>query len=408
MKRTFPLIALLGIATVASTADWPQWRGPERTGISQEKGLLQEWPVDGPPLKWRLSNIGTGYSSPVVVGGHIYLQTTRDNKEFTIALDEKDGKELWKTELGGVGKNTGPQYPGTRATPTVDGDRIYSLASDGELVCLTTKGEVKWKKNLAKDFQGKVGAWAYTESVLVDGDWVICTPGGEKATLAALNKMTGEVIWKSEVPGGDVADYASIMILETDGRKEYVQFMRKGVVGVDAKTGKFLWRFNKTADMGANIMTPVVAGNKVFTSGSRSGGALVEIKFEGDTAKPNEIYFGKTLAPSIGGALLIGDNIFGTTSAAMFCADFATGKIHWSERGIGQASICYADGRIYARGHGGEIALIEPTTEGYREKGRFKQPDRSKSPGWPHPVVANGNLYIRDQDTLLSYDVKKK
>lgn len=393
----------------ATAADWPQWRGPERTGISRETGLLKEWPKDGPVLRWQATKIGTGYSSPAVVKGSVYLQTTEDNEEFTLALDEKTGKQLWKKKIGKVGKNQGPQYPGTRSTPTFDEGLLYCLASDGELVCLDTAGKVKWQKNLAKDFNGKVGFWAYSESVLVDGDLVVCTPGGEKATLAALNKQTGAVVWTSAVPGGDIADYASIMSVQVEQRKQYVQFMRKGVVGVDAKTGRFLWRYDRTVDQGANIMTPVVLNNRVFTSGSRTGGGLVELAVDGDAVKPKELYFEKTLAPSIGGAVLLDGHLYGTAGQTLFCAEFATGKTKWRERSVGLASLCYADGRLYVRGYNsGEMALVEPSPEGYREKGRFKQPERSKIQAWPHPVVANGGLYLRDQDVLLCYDVSDR
>lgn len=386
--------------------DWPQWRGPDRTGVSKETGLLKEWPKDGPPLRWKAEKIGGGYSTPAVANGKVYLQTTRGGDELAVALDEKTGKEEWATKVGGVGKNRGPQYPGTRATPTIDGDRLYCLASDGELACLGADGKAKWRRNLATDFGGAVGAWAYSESVLVDGGVVVCTPGGKTATLAALDKLTGKTVWESPVPGGDVADYASVMAVDAAGGREYVQFLRKGVVGVDAKTGKFLWRYDRSADQGANILTPVVLGNKVFTAGSRSGGGLVELSPDAGGVKATEAYFDKALGSGIGGAVLVDGHLYGTTSQAMYCADFATGKVKWTDRGVGAASVCYADGRVYARGHAGDVALVEATPAGYSEKGRFKQADHGKTPAWPHPVVANGGLYLRDQTVLLCYDVR--
>lgn len=409
MKRiVFVLFATTLLNAPAWGDDWPQWRGPNRTGISQEKGLLKEWPADGPAIRWKAMDIGTGYSAPSIAAGKVFLQTTKGNDELAMALNEKDGKTLWSTPIGKVGKNNGPQYPGTRATPTVDGEHLYCLASDSELTCLTTAGEVVWQKNLMKEFDGKVGNWAYTESLLVDGDLVICTPGGSKATLAALNKKTGDTVWKAAVPDGDVADYASIMAVEVDKKKQYVQFLRKGVVGVDAKTGAFLWRYNKTVDMGANILTPVIQNNLVFTAGSRTGGGLVELKADGAGTKASEVYFEKAVAPSIGGAVLVEGHLYGTTSNGMFCADFATGKVKWTERGVGAASVCYADGHIYVRGHGNEIALVEANPTAYKEKGRFKQPERSKIQAWPHPVLANGALYLRDSTVLLCFDVKAK
>lgn len=386
--------------------DWPQWRGPDRNGISREKGLLQEWPKGGPPLRWKATDIGTGYSSPAIAGGRVYLQTTRDGKEYALALDEKSGAEVFSVEIGGVGQNRGPQYPGTRSTPTIDGDHLYCLASAGELVCLkTASGETVWKTHLQTDFAGQPGNWAYSESVLVDGDVVVCTPGGSQASLVALNKATGKVVWKSAVPDAGTAEYASIMRVDDDQVPQYVQFLRSGVVGVEAKTGKFLWRYGKTVDQGANILTPVVLGKRIFSAGSRSGGGTVELVSGAD---PQELYFDRGLGSGIGGAVLIDGHLYGT-GQTLFCADFTTGKNRWQDRSVGAASLCYADGRLYVRGHQpGEVALVDPSADKYTEVGRFTPPDRSESPAWPHPVVANGGLYLRDQGVLLCYDIQAK
>ncbi len=398
---------LFSLTVTLSAADWPQWRGPNRDGISHDTGLLQEWPKEGPKLRWKRTDIGPGYSSPTIVAGRVYIQTTKDKDEYALCLDERTGQDIWKTPIGKVGPNKGPQYPGTRSTPTIDGQHLYCLASDGQLVCLSTDGQVKWSRNLAKDFKGSVGNWAYTESVLVDGDAVICTPGGAEATLAALNKTTGETIWKCAVPDGDIADYASIMIVTAGGVKQYVQFMRKGVVACDAKTGKFLWRYNGTVDFGANMLTPIVYQDKVYVS-SRSGGGMVEIHADGDKVVAKQMYLEKQLTGGIGGAVLIDGYLYGGTSNALFCADFRTGKVRWTEPKTGNVSVCYADGRVYARSHNtGDVVIFEPNPKEYVEKGRLKQPDRSKTPAWPHPVVANGGLYLRDMSTLLCFDVKK-
>jgi outer membrane protein assembly factor BamB len=406
MHRQLAAFALGITVLFLFAADWPQWRGPDRTGISKETGLLQDWPKGGPPLRWKVTDIGTGYSSPAVAGGRAYLQTTRGNEEYAVALDEKTGKELWSRAIGKVGKNMGPQYPGTRATPTVDGDRLSCLASDGELNCLDTNGRVVWHKGLRLDLGGKAGWWAYSESVLVDGDLVLCTPGGSEATLAALNKRNGDVIWKAAVPGGDNAEYASIMPVEAGGKKEYVAFLRKGVVGVDAKTGKFLWRYGRTIDPGANILTPVVLGDKVFTAGSRTGGALVQLTVDGDGVTAKELYFTPAVAPSIGQAVLVDSYLYGSSGQTLFCAEFETGKVKWTNRSVGPAAVCFADGRLYVRGYdSGEVALVEASPAGYREHGRFTQPQRSKIQAWPPPVIANAGLYLRDQDVLLCYDV---
>jgi outer membrane protein assembly factor BamB len=410
MNRIFAVIGV-AFATTALAADWPQWRGPDRTGLSKEKGLLQDWPKDGPKLRWKATDIGTGYSTPIVVAGRIYVQSTRGDKEVCLALDEHTGKSIWSEEIGGVGKNSGPQYPGTRGTPTFDDGRLYCLSSDGELSCRTAAdGKEVWRKSFIKEFGGRVGYWAYSESVLVDGDHVICTPGGESVGLAALDKKTGAVVWKSKLPDSGVADYSSVMAVEAGGHRQYVGFLRGGVFGVDAATGKFLWSYTNSADMagtptGANIMTPVVLGNRIFTSGSRSGGGLIELVPDGDGVAIKELYFEKALNPSIGGAVLVDGYLYGSSGNAIFCADFATGKVKWKEKSVGASSLCYADGRIYARSFDNEVALIEANPNAYKEHGRFAQPNRSKIKAWPHPIVANGGLYLRDQDVLLCYEV---
>ena len=404
------LLLALPLSLPLCAADWPQWRGPERSGYSRDTGLLQQWSEGGPKMRWKRTDIGTGYSTPVVVGDKLYVQTTKDKEEFALCLDVKTGQEIWKTPIGGVGVNRGLPYPGTRSSPTIDGDHIYCLASAGQLNCLSLDGKVKWMKDYAKDFGGVVGAekqaWAYSESVLVDGGHVIGTPGGKEAAMVALNKLTGEVAWKCELPASDGAEYSSIMPVDADGTKLYITFLRKsGLVGVEAKTGKFLWKYPKISDFGANIMTPVVYKNQVFASTSRGGAALLELK---GTAEPKEVYFTKELGTSIGGAVLVDGHVYGTTSSGLYCAEFATGKKLWHESSIGGASICFADGRLYVRlFSSGDVVLVEPNPKEFVEKGRVKQPDRSTYAAWPHPIVANGGLFVRDQNTLVCWEVKK-
>ncbi|MGH7969168.1 MAG: PQQ-binding-like beta-propeller repeat protein, partial [Limisphaerales bacterium] len=234
------------LASIASANDWPQWRGPDRTGVSREKGLLKEWPKAGPPLLWQATSIGRGYSTPSVVGDRIYVLGNEDlDNEFVEALSLSDGKKAWSARLGNVGNpKQQPNFPAARSTPTVDGDLLYALGSDGDLACVETgAGKVRWRKNLRADFGGKPGDWAYAESPLVDGEALICTPGGADATLLSLNKRTGEVLWKCAVPGADDAAYASAIVVDAGGVRQYVQMLKKGLVGVEAKTGRFLWRY---------------------------------------------------------------------------------------------------------------------------------------------------------------------
>jgi outer membrane protein assembly factor BamB len=406
-------VSIALVSLVAAAADWPQWRGPQRNGISRETGLLSQWPEEGPKLLWRIEVLGDGYSTPAVVGDRLYLMSNKDDEEFVHALSVKDGAEIWSIRIGKVGANRGPQYPGARSTPTMDGELFYALGSDGDLACLErASGNIRWQKNLRDDFGGLRGNWAYAESPLIDGEKLIVTPGGAEATLAALDKKSGEVIWKSAVPGGDEAAYASAIIVETDGVKQYVQFLQKGLVGVDAKTGKFLWRYGRTAqDSPANIPSPVAQDGMVYSASNRGGGGSVKLNVTADGVVAEEVYFSKSLPTSIGGAVLLDGHLYGTTGQSTLCVDFKSGDVKWQDRGVGAGSVLYADGRLYVHGENGDVALIEATPEAYNERGKFKpsgQPKRgSREQAWTYPVVANGRLYIRDKNVLWCYDVKE-
>lgn len=417
--KTSAVVASLTLLTVAAlggltqAANWAQWRGPERNGVSTEKGLLQQWPAEGPTLVWSSADLGDGYSTPAIIGDRIYLLGNRGlEDEFVQCLSVADGKPIWSTRIGNVGNpQQRPPYPGARSTPTLDGDALYALGSDGDLVRLDAKsGDVAWKKNLRTDFGGKPGEWAYSESPLVDGDRVVCTPGGPDATIVALNKETGEVIWKSTI-GDEEAAYASIVKADIAGKTEYVQFLAKGLVGVDADTGKPLWRYDRTAQGSmANIPTPIVRGDYIYSASGKGGGALVKIVAKDGGQEVEEVYFEQQLPRAIGGAVLVSDHLYGTNSDALLCVDFLTGDIAWRNRSLGAAGVCYADGMLYLHGENGEIALVETTPEEYRERGRFtppNEPDRGKSKAWAYPVVADGKLYIFDWGTLWCFDVKQ-
>ena len=400
----------------ASTFDWPQWRGPERNGISKERGLLKQWPAEGPKLLWQVNDIGDGYSTPAVVGTRIYLMSNRGmENEFVQALSTQDGKTIWTTRVGNVGNGIDFLYSKARSTPTVDGDFIYALGSDGDLACLETgSGKIRWQKSIKKEFAGKPGVWAYAESPLVDGDVVVVTPGGDQATMVALNKKTGAVIWKSAVPGGDPAGYASAIIVQAGGRKQYVQFLSKGIVGVDAKTGEFLWRYAEVAKGMAQMVTPVARDEYVYGGAQGVGGGLVRLKADPGGVAAEKVYFARGLPNDIGGSVVVGEYLYGTTDTGLVAAEFTTGKVKWQGEGIGSGSLAYADGQLYLHGQNGNVALIEATPEAYREKGRFTppvQPKRRKlgpfpEKAWAYPVIANGRLYIRDIGTLWVYDIK--
>jgi outer membrane protein assembly factor BamB len=408
-------ILLLLTVTGAAAADWPQWRGPNRDGHSPEKGLLQEWPKDGPKLLWQITDAGSGYSTPAVIGDRLYVLGNEGlENEFVAARSTADGKRAWSTRLGNVGQpKQNPNFPAARSTPTVKGELLYALGSDGDLACVeTATGKLRWQKNLRTDFAGKPGTWAYAESPLVDGDTVIATPGGSEATLVALNRKTGDVLWKCALPEGDEAGYASAIVVETGGIRQYVQLLQKGLVGIEAKTGKFLWRFAKSVSkFNANIPSPVASGDIIYVGSAGTGGGAVKLTAKDGGVAAEELYFESKLPTAIGGAVKVGDFLYGTTGAAMLCIEFKTGQVRWEERALGTASLCFADGRLFLHAESGEVGLVEPSSEGYREKGRFTPPNQPKrinnmEKAWAYPVVANGRLYLRDHGSVWCYAIK--
>lgn len=415
--------AALVSAAPDRSAEWPQWRGPNRDGISKASGLLTQWPEAGPPLAWKASGLGGGFSSLAITGGRIYTLGDRDGAQQVIALSGTDGKVLWTARVGPVWDD---QYGGPRSTPTVDGGRIYALGSDGDLVAVeAASGKEVWRKNLERDFGGQVmSRWKWSESPLVDGDRLIVTPGSPQALLVALDKKTGKEIWRAKAAdlgpkGKDGAGYAAAVISNGGGVKQYVQLTGRGLVGVRASDGKLLWSYNKVANDVANIPTPVIKGDYVFTStGYQTGSALLKLAKAGDGVTAQEVYFlpAKSFQNHHGGFVLLGDHIYaghGHNRGYPICLEMATGKIAWGGEvdetkgpGTGSAAVTAADGHLYFRYQNGKMALIEATPQGYREKGSFDIPGVDK-PSWSHPVVLDGKLYLREQDNLYVYDVRK-
>src|SRR5271157_2751487 len=405
------------LSLTAYPADWPQWRGLQRNGVSAETGLLKEWPKGGPRLVWQGKDIGDGYSTPSVVGNRIYLLSNRGlDNEFVQALSTQDGKQVWATRLGKVGNpDQMPSFPTARSTPTIDGGLLYALGSDGDLACLeTASGAIRWRKSLRADFGGAPGKSGYTESPLVDGDAVVVTPGGGQATIVALKKKTGETIWRSAVPGGDDAAFASAIVVEAGGRRQYVQFLAKGLVGVDAKTGEFLWRYGATGKGNTNIPTPVASSGYIYTTESHGPGGLIRLTGAGRGLTAEQVYLLRGLPCSIGGSVVIGATHYGTTGEGLVAADWATGKVLWQEAGTGEGAILGAEDRLYIHGENGDVMLVEATREAYRQKGRFMPPGRPKGTrgaqekAWTYPVIAGGRLYIRELGSLWCYDISAR
>ena len=413
------LPALLGDAAElkAPTSEWPSWRGPNRDGISLETGLLKEWPEEGPTLKWQAKGLGSGYSSLAISGGRIFTMGRKDRRAKIVAMNAGDGSILWETAVGGGNPN---------CTPTIDGNRVYALGRNGNLVCVNAEtGQEIWRTSYQKDFGGRMMShWGYSESPLIDGDRLICTPGANDAIIAALDKKTGKTIWKATQPadigdrGGNGAAYSSVVVSKGGGVKQYVQLTGRGIISVAAKDGRTLWSYNKIANGTANIPTPIVKGDYIFCSSGYSQGGAALLKLtpsNGGGVEVEEVYYrsSRELQNHHGGMILLGDHVYmghGHNKGFPTCVEMMTGEIAWGKQirgpGSGSAAIVYADGNFYFRYQDGIMALIEATPKEYRLVSSFKLAS-VKGQSWPHPVIAGGRLFLRDQDVLMCYDIKR-
>lgn len=418
------LVLLAGVLPVAAD-DWPQWRGPERNGKSAETGLIDHWPEGGPPLVWKADGLGRGYSSVAVVGDRIVTLGDLEDGQYVLAVSRDGGERLWATKIGPVWEN---EFPGSRSTPTVDGDRVYALGTEGDLLCLSlADGKVHWRRHLEKDFggalmlaQGKVH-WKWSESPLVDGDRVIVTPGGEEAAVVALDKATGKELWRTAVPalegeGISGAAYSSAVISEGAGRRQIVQLVGHGAIGLDADSGRYLWGYGRVANPIANIATPIIDGDRVFVStGYGTGSALLQLEKAEQGVAAREIYFldPKTMQNHHGGLILHEGHVYtgtGHNKGFPLAVEMASGEVAWGpERNAGRdsAAIIFAEGHLYFRYQNGLMLMVEATPEGYREKGSFMIPDIAQF-SWSHPAISNGQLILREQGNLYVHDLKPR
>jgi len=426
--RLIGLGLALALPLLARGDDWPQWRGPDRTGVSKEKGLLKKWPDKGPELAWTFTDAGTGYSAPAVVGDRIYVLGARKDEEYVIALNAKNGDELWVAKIGPVYDWKGNQWNrGPNTTPAVDGDFLYAVGSQGIVVRINVakKGAEVWRKDMPKDFDGEVNpiggdaklklAWGYAGSPLVDGDQVICTPGGKKGLLLALDKKTGAPKWQSkEVP--EQATYASPIVADVGGVRQYIAMTQDGAVGVKAEDGSLLWRYKRSTPYGDIVApTPIYHDNHVFLTSWKVGPDLIKLEAADKKFKATKIYSSKDLSNEHGDVVLVDGCVYGShVDRGWKCLDFKTGDVKWetTDRDLGSGSVICADGKLYClTEEEGEVALVEPTPKEFKEISRFTLPKQStqrKPSGkvWTHPVVANGCLYLRDQELLFCYKVK--
>ncbi len=417
MNTTFPhrsLAVLLAgsfmiTAVCSSFAEaWPQWRGVQRDGKSSETGLLKAWPENGPTLLWKQTGLDEGYSTPSVADGKIFGMSYREEDEVCWALNETDGSLIWEVKTSNAERKIG--YPhGPRSTPTFDNGELFTLGSKGQLTRLDAQtGKIHWQKHLQDDLNGRMMShWGFSESILVDGNRILCTPGGDQGTVACLDRKTGELVWRTK-DLVDRAAYASIVKTTIHDTEQYIVLTGETLAGIVPETGKLLWRIDRSGKT-AVIPTPICRDNLIFvTSAYGIGCNLFEIKKTDGQFSASERYANRELENHHGGVILIGNHVYATNRNSIVCLELETGDVAWEERSVGKGSLSYADGHLYLRSEKGPIALIEANPELYVEKGRFDQPDRSRLSSWPHPVIANGRLLLRDRDKLLCFDIKPK
>ena len=431
-KSGLPFMVMVVILAVnwmyANAQDWPQWRGANRDGVSKETGINLDWSAKKPPLSWTFRQAGFGYSAPTIVGTTLYCQGGSNGKDFAFALDVNTGNLKWKQELGAEFVDQGNRGNGPRGSVTVDGDKLYLVRGGGQIHCLAAAdGKLIWQQDFTADFGGRLmsGAqWGFSESPLVDGNLVIYTPGGSDGTMAALNKNTGAVVWRTK-EWTDPAGFSSAIVVEVGGIRQYIQQASKGVAGISAKDGKLLWKTDNSAYRTAVIPTPVFNDNVVYVTNGYNGGCMcIRLTKEGDGIKAETIYANRNMDNQHGGVVLINGQIYGhserpsTPGDSWVCQNFKTGEITWSQKtqdvGIGKGSLfAIGDRLLLFDMQKGTLAVVAASPEGWKEFGRIEIPERMKDDPstdkqlWSHPIVANGKLYLRDHDLLFCFDLKK-
>ena len=400
-----PAAVILTLPLTVSTRamnDWPQWRGPNRDGRSGETGLLKTWPAGGPPLAWTASGAGEGYSSFAVANGRLYTLGARSGREYVLAFDAATGKRLWEAENGSRFAND--RGSGPRATPTVDGDRVYAYGASGDLSALdAASGKRLWHMNVLSKFGGSNIQWGLSESPLVLADRILLNAGGP---IVALRKTDGSQIWKAD--GREPAGYSSAVLHELGGIREAIFFTHERVTGIDVENGRRLWSYDAVANDVAHIATPIVRENRVFVSSDYgTGAALLELTSAGGGIRARQVYFTRDMRNHHASSILVGDHLYGFSSQILTAMNFDTGQVAWRDRSVGKGSLVYADGRLYLFSEGGTVGLAEPNPSAYRELGRF-QLRTGNLPTWSHPVVSGGKLFLRDQDTVYAYDVRDR
>ncbi|MDR2586415.1 MAG: PQQ-binding-like beta-propeller repeat protein [Prevotellaceae bacterium] len=409
---------LIGINTYAQ--DWPQWRGLERNGLSKESGLNLEWSAKKPSLLWTFRDAGSGYASPAVAGTTLYCQGSAENQDFVFALDTQTGALKWKQNLGDEHVSYQNRGHGPRGSVTMDGDKLYLIRGGGQIHCLlASDGKLLWQKDLVQDFGGKMMSdWGYSESPLIDGNLVICSPGGDEGTLVAFDKNNGYVVWRTwELL--DKSAYSSPIVAQIEGVRQYIQLTEKRVAGIAAKDGKLLWSVEVPGFRTAVIPTPICVNNTVYvTTGYNVGCLLITLSKEDDVWRAEEVYANKNMGNQHGGVVLINGHIYGYSDfSGWVCQNFETGEAIWStgrsgEIGIGKGAVLGVGDRLICQEErSGLLAVAEASPDGWKELGRMPFPERTQivttdNMVWTHPVVSHGKLYLRDHDLLFCYDLR--
>jgi len=386
---------------------WPRFHGPRGDNISDATGLLTEWPEGGPPLVWTATGIGEGYAGVTIAEGLIYTSGNIDEKSVVTALT-LDGQTEWQTDNGPAWTDS---YPGTRSTPTIDGDRVYDESPLGQVTCYNAKtGEKLWSRNILDEFGSKNIQWALAESVLIDGPRVICSPGGPNTAVVALDKITGETVWQSPTAQGDLAGYCSPTLAEYGGLRMIFVMTARGIIGVNADTGELLFRFPHETKYDINVEKPIFRdGMLFFTSGYGAGSVMLKLTVDGGKVSVEEAWRNDDLDNHHGGVLLLDGYLYGSDMRTKWvCLDWKTGETVYEERGVGKGSLTAAEGRLYVLSEKHRVGLVPATPEKHEVVSRFELPEGGEGNSWAHPVVCGGRLYVRHGDFLYAYDVRVK
>ena len=402
-------ILAAGWALAADVPSWHQFHGPRGDNLSIEKGFLKEWPKDGPKLVWTATGIGQGFASVAISGGMIYTAGNLDGNTEVIALD-LDGKILWHTKCG---KGWTSDPGGTRATPTIDGSQLYYETPYGDVVCLDAKtGKKAWGLNLLEEFGSKNITWGLAESLLIDGDRLICLPAGPKVSVVALDKRTGKIVWKAPSASGDLAGYATASLVNYQGLRMILTMTGQALIGVDADCGALLFRYPHKTAYDVNATSPIFHEGQIFiTSGyGTTGSVMLKVLVDGQKARVEKVWDSRELDNHHGGAILVDGCLYSAAhnlnGGKWICLDWKTGKMHYAERGVGKGSLTYADGMLYTLSESRGVGLVQATPDRHKLVGEFKTPQGPEGPTWAHPVVVGGRLYIRHDSKLYAYEVK--